>query len=102
MAALTAIKFQKGVACPSSNLLLSFLTVTLSTEVATLVKTHLAGCEFCSAEVLLLGHHRQLGRPPRKTPELPINLRILAESLMSQSDVFRTAKSAKHGLLLSD
>ena len=102
MAALKVNNFQKEVACPSSNLLLSFLAAALSTDVATLVKTHLAGCEFCSAELMLLTHHRQLGKPPKKTPDLPINLRILAESLMSQSGVFRSAKSAKHGLLLSD
>ena len=102
MAASIAKEFQKGVACPSSNLLLSFLTTTLSTEVAILVKAHLAGCEFCSAELMLLNHHRDIGKPPRKTPDLPINLRILAESLMSQSRTFAKVKSPRHGLLLSD
>jgi hypothetical protein len=102
MATSTVNDFQKGLACPSSNLLLSFLTVTLSSEVETLIKTHLAGCEFCSAELMLLEHHGDFAIPSKKTPDLPMNLRILAESLMSQSRIFRTIRSAKYGLRLAD
>lgn len=100
MATSTVNDFQKGLACPSSTLLLSFLGAAVSCEIDKLIKTHLTGCEFCNAELMLLGHYRDFAKPPRKVPELPINLRILAESLMSQSKAFKKAKTAKHGLRL--
>lgn len=100
--ATSSVNFQKGRACPSSNLLLSFLAATVSNEVASLVKNHLAGCEFCEAELALLAHHRDLGKPPRRAPDLPMNLRILAESLLSQNKAFRNVQSARHGLRWSD
>jgi hypothetical protein len=47
------------------------------------VRTHLADCEFCAAELPLLAHHKPGRRQPR-TPEIPMNLRILAESILFQ------------------
>jgi hypothetical protein len=37
-----------------------------------------------------------------RAPELPINLRILAESIMSQRREFAEATPADHGLLLAE
>ena len=51
--------------------------------VGTLVRQHLEACEFCSAELPLLAHHRTERDAPR-TPEIPTNLRILAESILSE------------------
>jgi hypothetical protein len=48
---------------------------------AEVVREHLLGCEFCCAELPLLAHHKP-GRQSKKTPEMPINLRILAESIL--------------------
>ena len=47
-----------------------------------LVKEHLGVCDFCNAELPLLAHH-QSAPSVQKTPEMPMDLRILAESILS-------------------
>ena len=76
------LTFRKTAACPASATLLSYGTEKLSSEIAALVKKHLGMCEFCNAELPLLAHHEAPGRAPQ-TPEIPMNLRILAESILS-------------------
>ncbi|PYS72860.1 MAG: hypothetical protein DMF69_06515 [Acidobacteria bacterium] len=76
------IPFRKTAACPSSKTLLYFRTEKLSLEISTLVQYHLKSCEFCQAEVMLLAHHQRKQKHDLKTPELPMNLRILAESIL--------------------
>lgn len=100
MKAANLSHFRKSMACPSSKLLLSYVSDNLSVEVSLLVKAHLAGCDFCEAELKLLSHHQATVKKSAKTPELPINLRILAESILSQNKKFGKKKSAEHGLLL--
>lgn len=51
--------------------------------VVRLIEQHLAACEFCAAELPLLAHHRT-ERSPFKPPEIPMNLRILAESILGE------------------
>jgi hypothetical protein len=75
------LTFRKTAACPASATLLSFRTKKLSSEIAALVRRHLGSCEFCNAELRLLAHHKPTGRAPQ-TPEIPMNLRILAESIL--------------------
>ena len=76
--------FRKTAACPASATLLSFRSDTLSTEAATLVKDHLQICDFCSAELPLLAHHSVGAERGFKTPEIPLDLRILAESILAK------------------
>jgi hypothetical protein len=76
------LTFRKTAACPTSTTLLSFTTGKLSPMVFTLVRQHLETCEFCSAEVTLLAHHCSDRRSPLQPPEIPTNLRILAESIL--------------------
>ena len=76
--------FVKTAACPASATLLSFRAETLSTEVAVLVKDHLDVCDFCNAELPLLAHHTAGAERGLKTPEIPMDLRILAESILSR------------------
>ena len=76
------IPFRKTVACPSSKTLLYFRTGKLSTEVSTLVHFHLTCCDFCRAELMLLAHHGKQTSKDERTPEIPMNLRILAESIV--------------------
>jgi hypothetical protein len=103
MKALSLNSFSKTSACPSSSMLLSHCSSRLSSEISTLVKNHLAVCDFCDAEVNLLSHcNSSLNTPHRKAPELPINLRILAESILSQSKRVDKNPTARHGLMLSD
>ncbi len=78
--------FSKTAACPSSTTLLSFRKRKLARELDKLVCLHLTACEFCNAELSLLAFHKPLGKQKVTPPEIPVNLRILAESLLSQLD----------------
>jgi hypothetical protein len=75
------LTFRKTAACPASSTLLSYRAAKVSRKAAALVREHLLECEFCNAELPLLAHHKPT-RQSRRTPEIPINLRILAESLL--------------------
>jgi hypothetical protein len=75
--------FLKTAACPASTTLLSFRAGSLSAKAATRITEHLESCDFCNAELPLLAHHKA-GRRGLKAPEMPINLRILAESILAK------------------
>ena len=80
-ASTTTVEFRKTAACPASATLLSFLCNNLPAEAATSVKEHLEECDFCGAEMGLLAHH-QPATGANRTPEIPMDLRILAESIL--------------------
>ena len=84
MASKTTTAFLKTAACPASATLLSFRTETLATEAKTLVADHLEVCDFCNAELPLLAHFDPT-LTPSKTPEIPMDLRILAESILAKN-----------------
>ena len=84
MNATKTIPFCKTAACPSSATLLQFRNEKLATEVSRLVRNHLQACDFCQAEVTLLAHHHRQSRHEDKVPEIPMNLRVLAESILFQ------------------
>ena len=77
----TTVEFRKTAACPASATLLSYLCNNLPAEVTTSVKGHLEECDFCGAELRLLAHH-QPAKVTNRTPEIPMDLRILAESIL--------------------
>ena len=76
------LEFRKTAACPASATLLSFRCNNLPDEAAAVVSEHLTECDFCSAELPLLAHHQPV-TGTQVTPEIPMELRILAESLLS-------------------
>ena len=81
----TSVKpFSKKLACPSSNLLLSYSRGGLAREINSLIKHHLATCDFCYCEVPLLAHYTPPSRGECRVPDLPINLRVLAESILGR------------------
>jgi hypothetical protein len=84
MKASTAKSFGKKLACPSSTLLLSFRRQALAPEINFLVRHHLVHCDFCYSEIPLLAFHTLPRRGECRTPDLPINLRVLAESILGQ------------------
>ena len=84
MNASTVKSFSKSLACPSSKLLLSFQQQALAPEINFLVKHHLADCDFCYCEIPLLTFYKQPLKGECRSPELPINLRVLAESILGQ------------------
>ena len=80
---VSTLPFIKTATCPASVTLLSFRTGSASAKVAKSVQQHLEGCDFCNAESRLLAHHTP-NRKGLKTPEIPMNLRILAEAILSR------------------
>ena len=80
------LAFRKTAACPASTTLLSFRSNSLSTAVAVSVRDHLELCDFCSAELPLLAHHQPARAATHKAPEIPMNLRILAESILAKNN----------------
>jgi hypothetical protein len=55
----------------------------LPEELAAPVKEHLGMCDFCCAELRLLAHH-EASTIKYPVPEIPMNLRILAESILNR------------------
>ena len=80
-ASATTLEFRKTAACPASATLLSFRCNNLPNEASAGVREHLEDCDFCNAELVLLAHHQPLTGTQR-TPEIPMDLRILAESIL--------------------
>jgi len=80
----TILPFRKTAACPDSAKLVSFRCQNLPAEIATSVKEHLKDCDFCCAELTLLAHHEPAATAGHKAPEIPMNLRILAESILNR------------------
>ena len=78
------LPFLKTAACPASATLLSFRSQGLSAKATGLVKEHLEVCDFCSAELPLLAHHKAGAERRLKAPEIPLDLRILAESILAK------------------
>lgn len=105
MKASSVNPFTKTIACPSSNVLLSFHLQAMSPEIMTLVRYHLAACDFCCAEMTLLAHYQKPFKKEGKPPDIPINLRILAESLLLKASELRREsarkKSVKFGLSIT-
>ena len=79
--------FTKQAACPSSTVLLAYRLNRLAVEMTTLVKWHLDGCDFCSAEIQMLGHHVAHLKGEAKPPAIPVNLRVLAEALLRNNSL---------------
>ena len=84
MKAASVKSFSKKLACPSSNLLLSFRRQALAREINSLIKHHLESCDFCYCELPLLAFYTPPRKGERRPPELPINLRVLAESILGR------------------
>jgi len=78
------IPFRKTAACPSSAQLLLLRGGKLSMKRSSLVGQHLETCDFCNAELRLLAHHRG-SRQKTRVPQIPKNLRILAESILRKA-----------------
>jgi len=79
----STLPFRKTAACPASATLVSFRCQNLPAEIATTVREHLKDCDFCCAELRLLEHHEAvIVKFP--VPEIPMNLRILAESILNR------------------
>ena len=73
--------FCKCKSCPSANLLLSYSTQKAAKNEVAAVIWHLGECEFCHAELHFLRAHAAIEETV-KLPEMPFQLRQLAEVLL--------------------
>src|SRR6266496_3883440 len=81
MALRLSTLFFKSAGCPSSERLLKFQNRALLPKQMRQTKSHLAYCEFCSAELQLLMRY-QTGEEESSLAEMPLQLRRLAERLL--------------------
>ena len=77
MSSIRVEKFAKTVECPLSEEVLE----TQQGHPSPAVVSHLKVCEFCAAEAHMLSRFKS-SDPSYAPPEIPGNLRLLAESLL--------------------
>lgn len=71
-------EFVKRLECPDSGVLLAYDGNSLPPLKREGVRLHLAHCDFCGAELRLLGEHAPAGEPEFVPAPLPLSLLILA------------------------
>jgi hypothetical protein len=81
----TTFAFRKTAECPASATLVSYRANDLPADAAKDIRDHLKLCDFCSAELPLLAFDDSGGQT-YKAPEIPMNLRILAESILNADE----------------
>jgi hypothetical protein len=78
--------FCKTAECPSSEALLDYSRSLMPPMIPIFIKDHLASCDFCGAEVLLLARYRD--EPEEHSfAEMPEHLRRLAEDILKGSSL---------------
>jgi len=83
MSSSLARLFCKTAQCPTSHALQAYGRSLLSPRDLTFVESHLAYCDFCSAELQLLTRYRS-GVEEYSFVEMPAQLRRLAEALLKR------------------
>jgi len=78
--------FRKTAACPTSQGLVAYRSSLLRAADEAYVDSHLAACDFCSAELQLLRRYRREAEECTFA-EMPAQLRRLAETLLKRSTV---------------
>ena len=81
-----ATLFCKTPECPTSQALLAYFRSLMTPTNSAYIETHLAFCDFCSAELQLLSRHRS-ETEKYSLAEMPTQLRRLAEDLLKRSTV---------------
>jgi hypothetical protein len=88
--------FCKQLTCPSTDTLLSYGAAGLASELKAHVATHLAGCDFCGAELQLLTRHAPAANVEHyERAKMPAPLRYLAESLLRAGNILRMESFAE-------
>lgn len=82
MFSIKMVTFCKSASCPSSQKLLAFQNAETSEKDAQEIRAHLAGCEFCAAEVEFYAHYPQSDEKVAEV-DIPLPLYELAEALLS-------------------
>ena len=76
--------FRKTAGCPTSQALLAYRRSLMSSNELVCIENHLGSCDFCSAELQLLTRYRNEAEE-YSFAEMPIQLRRLAEDLLTRS-----------------
>lgn len=76
------VTFCKSANCPASQKLLAFQNGESAERETQTIRRHLAGCEFCAAEVEFYAHYPQ-SEESISDVEIPLPLYELAEALLS-------------------
>ena len=71
-------EFAKRPDCPSSGALLAYSGNSLAGLRGESVRLHLTRCDFCNAELRLLGEHPPVGEVTFALANLPLSLLLLA------------------------
>ena len=79
-----ATLFCKTAECPTSQALLAYCRSLMTSTNMARIETHLACCDFCSAELQLLTCYRS-ETERYSFAEMPTQLRRLAEDLLKRS-----------------
>ena len=78
--------FAKKRCCPSSDILLSYQRLDLSSEQTPRITSHLATCDFCAAELQLLSKYPPATEPCERTV-IPPDLGGLAATLLTKDNL---------------
>jgi hypothetical protein len=84
MSSSFASVFRKTAGCPASQALLAYHGALTSSNELAYIESHLACCDFCSAEIQLLTRYRSEAEE-YSFAEMPAQLRRLAEDLLTRS-----------------
>ena len=79
-----ATLFCKRADCPASDTLLDYCRSSLAARDTDYIESHLASCDFCGAELQLLGCYRDEPEDYAFV-EMPLHLRRLAKDLLQRS-----------------
>jgi hypothetical protein len=77
--------FCKQATCPSADTLLSYRANDLTGAREAQVAQHLAGCDFCCAEIQLLAEYPRMDECESEVTEIPLALLRLAKEILSGS-----------------
>ncbi|MBV9957635.1 MAG: hypothetical protein JO360_04405 [Acidobacteria bacterium] len=98
--------FCKRASCPSAETLLTYRSCGLEAITDEHITQHLAACDFCGAELQLLGECPQADEGETFATEIPLPLRRLAEEILAGSpltaEMFSEAGYEKERLTLTD
>jgi hypothetical protein len=72
--------FAKRLECPPSGVLLAYAGGSVAGLMREVIGSHLADCDFCSAELQLLGKHPPVGEVEFVPAPLPLFLLLMADS----------------------
>jgi len=85
MASVSTATFCKRKTCPSAELLLLYHDAVLAPALACMVTTHLAGCDFCDAELFMLARCPPTALVCRTPVAIPEPLYRLAKALLASA-----------------